>query len=373
MNKKLFAFLAFGFLLNAQVGIGTTTPDPNSSLDISASSKPILLPRVADVNTIVSTPGMLIYDTTSECIRGKGQTSWGGCIDAPPGVTLTYPRPPLLGNLGESNCSAGNPTLRSAGVVVDIPTSGVVFDSSNNAVALVNATTGVITPSSTGTVAITATFPDGQSVSRTLQVYDRVYEFLTTSTTYNQFIFPVSGYDGYQIQMYGGGGGGNENGGTGKVGGGGGAFLKVDVINGLKLGENKLIYMVGAGGVAAAGGGQNSGYPSKIKPLDASEIIAGGGSGQNGGKNTTGGYSLDTDSDGSNGGSGNGGAADGGKSGTGGWQDGLGGNGGAGNLSGCSYNATNGTTYGGGGGGDCTQGIGRPGAQGAIRATIICM
>ncbi|MEZ4874605.1 MAG: hypothetical protein R2793_03920 [Flavobacteriaceae bacterium] len=82
MKKTLlFAILIlpifFGY---SQVGIGTTTPDPSSSLEVSATDKGILIPQVAlsDVtNTMLdgvntAATGLLIYNTNAATTGGSG-------------------------------------------------------------------------------------------------------------------------------------------------------------------------------------------------------------------------------------------------------------------------------------------------------------
>ena len=59
------------FNASAQVGIGTTTPDPSSMLDIQspANDKGVLIPRMTDLQRLaISTPanGLLVFDTTTK-------------------------------------------------------------------------------------------------------------------------------------------------------------------------------------------------------------------------------------------------------------------------------------------------------------------
>lgn len=66
--KSLFFVLGCFFLLSveAQVGIGTTTPDSSALLDISSTDKGMLTPRMTSVQrtAIISpTEGLLVYDT----------------------------------------------------------------------------------------------------------------------------------------------------------------------------------------------------------------------------------------------------------------------------------------------------------------------
>lgn len=67
-------------LMYPQVGINTTTPDPSSQLDIQATNKGMLIPRVSLSNVSASTldgintaaTGLLIYNTNASTIGGSG-------------------------------------------------------------------------------------------------------------------------------------------------------------------------------------------------------------------------------------------------------------------------------------------------------------
>jgi len=61
----LIAILLFSFT-NAQVGIGTNTPDPSSALDITSTSRGMLIPRLDEAQrNLIASPavGLLIYQT----------------------------------------------------------------------------------------------------------------------------------------------------------------------------------------------------------------------------------------------------------------------------------------------------------------------
>ena len=52
--------------LQAQIGIGTTTPDPSAQLDVVSTSKGVLVPRVSSTASITATSeGLLVYQTMS--------------------------------------------------------------------------------------------------------------------------------------------------------------------------------------------------------------------------------------------------------------------------------------------------------------------
>ena len=79
--KKLyiiFILLLFGsHLLEAQVGVGTQTPDASAELDVSSTDKGILIPRLAD-QSLVNNPatGLIIYNTTQEKFYFFTGTRW---------------------------------------------------------------------------------------------------------------------------------------------------------------------------------------------------------------------------------------------------------------------------------------------------------
>jgi len=68
---KIVFFLLFPFLANAQTGIGTTTPNASAKLDVTATDKGFLPPRVALTASNAAGPitapatGLLIYNTAT--------------------------------------------------------------------------------------------------------------------------------------------------------------------------------------------------------------------------------------------------------------------------------------------------------------------
>lgn len=71
-NILLFYILLFGFVSNAQIGINTKQPNNSSLLEVNASNKGLLIPRVnisnlSNKSPIVNTPkdGLLVYNTNS--------------------------------------------------------------------------------------------------------------------------------------------------------------------------------------------------------------------------------------------------------------------------------------------------------------------
>jgi hypothetical protein len=83
MKKVLFFFL-ISVHLYAQTGIGTTTPDASAKLDVSASNKGFLPPRVTLTsitdNTTIPNPatGLLVYNTGNNVGLVAGYYYWNG-------------------------------------------------------------------------------------------------------------------------------------------------------------------------------------------------------------------------------------------------------------------------------------------------------
>lgn len=75
---KTLALLLCCVYTYGQVGIGTTTPDLSSILDVTSTNKGILTPRISLSNTSLATPvttpatGLLVYNTNATVVDGDG-------------------------------------------------------------------------------------------------------------------------------------------------------------------------------------------------------------------------------------------------------------------------------------------------------------
>lgn len=82
MKKLVFTLLLFPLFIQAQVGINTTTPDASSMLDINATDKGLLIPRVSIPNLNAASPitapaiSLLVYNTNTT--TGAGFYYWDG-------------------------------------------------------------------------------------------------------------------------------------------------------------------------------------------------------------------------------------------------------------------------------------------------------
>jgi hypothetical protein len=74
-KAALLIILAFSYYYNhAQVGIGTKTPDPSTVLDIEATDKGILIPRVSRTDIANPANGLLIYEINDNAFEYNSGT-----------------------------------------------------------------------------------------------------------------------------------------------------------------------------------------------------------------------------------------------------------------------------------------------------------
>lgn len=70
MNKIILLILAMASsTIAAQVGINTTAPDASSVLDVTSTTKGVLLPRITNLASVKNpATGLVIFDTNKKCI-----------------------------------------------------------------------------------------------------------------------------------------------------------------------------------------------------------------------------------------------------------------------------------------------------------------
>lgn len=82
--KKLFTLSYFVFLVSyslfaQSVGIGTNAPNASAQLDVTATNKGMLVPRVTNAQMLaIASPanGLLVYNTDSACFAYRNATAW---------------------------------------------------------------------------------------------------------------------------------------------------------------------------------------------------------------------------------------------------------------------------------------------------------
>jgi hypothetical protein len=64
----LILVMAYGSV-TAQVGINTSNPDPSAALDVTSTSKGILLPRITTLTSVANpATGLVVFDSNKKCI-----------------------------------------------------------------------------------------------------------------------------------------------------------------------------------------------------------------------------------------------------------------------------------------------------------------
>ncbi|MGB0870752.1 MAG: hypothetical protein ACPGSD_14235 [Flavobacteriales bacterium] len=101
--SSIYSVFILGISLNcySQVGIGTSNPNPSSILDVSSTSKGMLIPRI-DNPTSISNPskGLMIYNKTLKCIQVNNGTPSSPLWECLGGVT----NPIAPGPISQADC-----------------------------------------------------------------------------------------------------------------------------------------------------------------------------------------------------------------------------------------------------------------------------
>lgn len=93
--RFLLMFLLLGLLspsafAQQNIGVGTSAPHPSSVLDLTATDKGFLVPRVTTAQRLaIATPanGLLVYDTDLQCFYYYGTAAWNSLCQTAGGVT----------------------------------------------------------------------------------------------------------------------------------------------------------------------------------------------------------------------------------------------------------------------------------------------
>ncbi len=135
--------LGLGITIHAQnTGIGTITPDPDAALEVSATDKGLLLPRIALTGTAAAAPlsthvaGMTIYNTATAADVTPGYyyndgTQWVRIAEAGADINTLLSLDPVTGVLTYTNEDNDNPP-------VDLTAIEPWFGTDNNAGATEN-------------------------------------------------------------------------------------------------------------------------------------------------------------------------------------------------------------------------------------------
>ncbi len=127
---------------NAQIGIGTATPNKNAALDITSPNKGLLLPRVTDTGVVTDpSAGLLIYNLATKSPNFHNGTNWNALsktsatldLDS---ITYTITGGPTGYTNGTFNClSVQNGILNSGGGVANFQDVSIAKEMDINSTA----------------------------------------------------------------------------------------------------------------------------------------------------------------------------------------------------------------------------------------------
>jgi hypothetical protein len=153
INKILVAsFLFTAGLVNAQTGIGTTTPDASAVLDVTSSTKGFLLPRHTNITRdAIALPakGLMIFNTTANELQTNTGTSTAPIWTAS-GVGPTGPQGPAgADGTGGVTTAGTNITITGAGTTASPYVVNSVIETATQTpnTAIVGSATQVAVPS----------------------------------------------------------------------------------------------------------------------------------------------------------------------------------------------------------------------------------
>lgn len=119
MKKILPILLLFiTQLCLSQSGIGTATPQQSAILDLSSPNKALLLSRVNNAGTLANPRnGMIVFDTSTSCIKMYQDGAWSDCIYILPGTitSIDCSGMPNYGKLKEGTASLAYTVVRYFG------------------------------------------------------------------------------------------------------------------------------------------------------------------------------------------------------------------------------------------------------------------
>lgn len=150
LTSLFILFCLFNPLFSQNIGIGTATPDASAKLDISATDRGVLVPRVSLTAIGVAAPvtapatGLLVYNTNALLPEGVGFYYWDGTqwlrlstlgslgvdVDANDGLAVSYPDVDINVNNGLSlntdNVQLGGTLIQNTTVTQD--NFGMIYD-----------------------------------------------------------------------------------------------------------------------------------------------------------------------------------------------------------------------------------------------------
>ena len=187
----------------AQTGIGTPTPNPSAKLDVYATNKGFLPPRVtltgvSDISTIISpAEGLLVYNLGSVGLQA-GYYYWNGAnwatiataTSAGNGVTASD----MVKLYGEAHSSAAGKISSATGYVFTVPVSGrYLFDFTSSATTLSGGTNTLNFQVRQGTTVLGSDMQSSYNNNVHVEYNGKVEVNLQAGVSYNVYNYATSG------------------------------------------------------------------------------------------------------------------------------------------------------------------------------------
>lgn len=207
MRTDLFLLIFFAFVSSisyAQVGIGTTTPDPSAQLEIQSTNKGLLIPRVTSTTEVPNpVEGLTVYQTSGTVgfyFRKNGEwvrlaTTEDVPVSSPSGAIIPFASGSPITIIAQS---LGNQASRTSGLVgfgnsvsgISQSSAGATIDLSGGSGQVLNFAFSVPRTGMLTSIAAYFSTISGSENSSVAIVTAQLYQ----STTNNLFE-PISGTD----------------------------------------------------------------------------------------------------------------------------------------------------------------------------------
>ena len=187
----------------AQTGIGTTTPNASAKLDVYATDKGFLPPRVTLTSATVAAPitspaeGLLVYNLGSDGLQA-GYYYWNGAswatiataTSAGNGVTATN----MVKLYGEIHSSATGKISNASGFIFTVPVSGrYLFDFTSSGTAINGGTATFYFQVRQGTTVIGSDMQSSYNNNVHVEYNGKVEVNLQAGVSYNVYNYTTSG------------------------------------------------------------------------------------------------------------------------------------------------------------------------------------
>jgi hypothetical protein len=201
-NLFILIFLLSAMKTMAQTGIGTTSPDPSAKLDVSASNKGFLPPRVTLTSLTVASPitnpaeGLLVYNNGANLNVPAGYYYWNGAawatIATATGAGLQAAD--MVKLYGEAHSSAAGKISSSTGYVFTVPVSGrYLFDFTSSATTINGGTNTSFFQVRQGTTVLASDSQSSYNNNVHVEYNGKVEVTLQAGVSYNVYTYTTSG------------------------------------------------------------------------------------------------------------------------------------------------------------------------------------